>query len=685
MNFILNTLWELISISLPIGISLIIFSLILGIINSILSKKSISISKNEIIRKDEYLKTLKSFDTNFEKSSDIKLRKRYGMSMLTDISPLLPLIIQIPILLSSYYFISSNDIFVSEGFLFISDLSKPDRLLFGLNVLPILMTFFNILSAKIDSRIDKKQKKISYVISLFFLIILYEESSALLIYWTIANLLMFLKVFIKLNKFYNLLDVILLYSLIESLHFLTKDPYSIGFVDIFQVFLIVFSLGYVLQITLSRIGVKNKLVGLFLTFCFLQLRYFYNVSIIYPIIISIIFISIITIIYLKREYLKRMITNSIDSRIIYFLYSLILIIITNLLLNRSNDVEIEDVKLKGFDVISSDEKKPNILHIVLDAYPSESVLKNVYDFDNRDFIELLISKGFKVSNDSSTSNYSQTHLSLSSMLNLSYLDIPKSIKTSRDITYNLIKNNRSGKFLQKQGYDYYHFISGWGGNQESDIADFNVSGDFSFFGLTDNTLIFLTKTGFSKITRKDKKAKRIINKLDEVDYLLNKESKIPKYLFVHLLLPHPPYVFDESFNPLLETPTRSEHGDVWLEKENYIQSIKATNSMIIKYVLGKYISNESKNNIIILSSDHGTNYNLSKGNNDLKSKQERLGNFTAIHNLNVDINIMSSPVNLYRILFNELFHTNLDTLTHKSYFSSYDNPYLFENISTPNN
>ena len=64
---------------------------------------------------------------------------------------------------------------------------------------------------------------------------------------------------------------------------------------------------------------------------------------------------------------------------------------------------------------------PNVYYIILDRYASSKVLKDVFDFDNQDFISQLSARGFHVT-ENSHSNYANTVLSLTSSLNMEYVN-----------------------------------------------------------------------------------------------------------------------------------------------------------------------------------------------------------------------------------------------------------------------
>ena len=58
---------------------------------------------------------------------------------------------------------------------------------------------------------------------------------------------------------------------------------------------------------------------------------------------------------------------------------------------------------------------PDIYYLVFDGYASQNTLKNVYDYDNSDFIDYLTDKNFYVAKQSH-SNYIQTYLSMNASL-----------------------------------------------------------------------------------------------------------------------------------------------------------------------------------------------------------------------------------------------------------------------------
>ena len=78
------------------------------------------------------------------------------------------------------------------------------------------------------------------------------------------------------------------------------------------------------------------------------------------------------------------------------------------------------VKLKAKNGV-----KPDVYYIILDAYASPETLKTQGNFDDKEFLDFLKSRGFYVV-PKAASNYDRTPFSISSSLNMDYISaVPK--------------------------------------------------------------------------------------------------------------------------------------------------------------------------------------------------------------------------------------------------------------------
>jgi YidC/Oxa1 family membrane protein insertase len=135
--------------------------------------------------------------SGIDKNNAIKrLYTRYGYSPLYAIRNVYGVLIQLPFLIGAYLMLSSYDHLNGQSFLFIKDLSMQDQLLGKVNLLPILMTVVN-LSTLLFLNLSKKENIQTGVIAFVFLILLYTAPSALLLYWTMNNVIHLLRAFWK--------------------------------------------------------------------------------------------------------------------------------------------------------------------------------------------------------------------------------------------------------------------------------------------------------------------------------------------------------------------------------------------------------------------------------------------------------------------------------------------------------
>lgn len=93
------------------------------------------------------------------------------------------LLVQIPFFYAMWFVIKNNELLQGVPFLWISDLSKPDSAIFGLHLLPILMTIITLINVFITSK-EKGARLQGSLIAIIFLVLLYNMPSALVLYWT---------------------------------------------------------------------------------------------------------------------------------------------------------------------------------------------------------------------------------------------------------------------------------------------------------------------------------------------------------------------------------------------------------------------------------------------------------------------------------------------------------------------
>ncbi len=113
-----------------------------------------------------------------------RLYDRYSYHPIMAVRSILGLLIQLPFLLAAFYMLSNCIEIQGVSWGIVRDLSMPDSLLYGINLLPFVMTLVSVLYAHLMPAFDNKQKTQTIAVSVLFLILLYSAPSALLMFWT---------------------------------------------------------------------------------------------------------------------------------------------------------------------------------------------------------------------------------------------------------------------------------------------------------------------------------------------------------------------------------------------------------------------------------------------------------------------------------------------------------------------
>ena len=169
------------------GISLLLMSVITFLVTSPFMRWAGRIQKNEKHIQDilkPQIDTIRSQSQGAEQHRRIaNLYKSYAYHPAMAVRSVAGLAVQIPFLIAAYYMLSDLPDIKGQSFLIINDLSKPDGLIGSINVLPILMTVINLMSACTTAAFARKDKLQAALIAFIFLLLLYTAPSALLIFW----------------------------------------------------------------------------------------------------------------------------------------------------------------------------------------------------------------------------------------------------------------------------------------------------------------------------------------------------------------------------------------------------------------------------------------------------------------------------------------------------------------------
>ncbi len=337
--------------------------------------------------------------------------------------------------------------------------------------------------------------------------------------------------------------------------------------------------------------------------------------------------------------------------------------------------------------------RPDIYYIILDGYARRDVQETIYDIHEFPLHDFLAEKGFYVA-ENAHSNYAYTAQSLSASLNMDYLDRLVQVDpnlNSREPLQDLIEENQVVQTLREQGYTIVAFESGYPPTeiQSADVfVRSSLPGEMNDFeqGLLSGSVMILSVDRMMPVIYRQK----ILNRFDLIATQAAVEG--PKFVFIHLTVPHPPFLFDEQGRPVVITGQQDADGrDVGVNKmdgsffiggrEPYIRGYRGQLMFVnhkIMAAIDAILAQSKTRPVIILQSDHGPGAYLKLSSIEETCVGERFSILNAYYlpeEAQQDLYPDITPVNSFRLLFNHLFGAQYALLPDRSYFNVEDRPF----------
>jgi hypothetical protein len=168
-------------------------------------------------------------------------------------------------------------------------------------------------------------------------------------------------------------------------------------------------------------------------------------------------------------------------------------------LGRSAEVPSQKISSLGNLQLDAGESLPDVYFFVLDMYARQDVLQEVYNFDNSAFLNELEQMGFDII-ECSQSNYSQTEMVLTSILNMNYLDMLGQFDPSTAdplALRHLIKDNAVMQAFKDLGYKLVSFETGFHFSEFHNVDYYLSPGEvklFQFGGMNTFELMLFKST-----------------------------------------------------------------------------------------------------------------------------------------------------------------------------------------------
>ena len=379
-----------------------------------------------------------------------------------------------------------------------------------------------------------------------------------------------------------------------------------------------------------------------------------------------IFISLISIYYI----FKKNIQKEIHKIFSIFSITLVLILIPNIMIFYINN-DFDSNSIFEINLDFKMENRPDVFVILADEFAGPIQLSQDFDYYPTILYDNLKIKNFQIV-ENALSNYPNTAYSLPSTLNMDYLEfIPQYVgEKSKNtlLAYELRNDNNVMKIFKKNGYKITSFYGGMGSVGDTSLvsekpcAPFNINNDLKekYFQ------IYIPFTFFNNNLVNNPLNEKLTCIQNHIKNL--QPSSEPQLHFIHLRLPHSPFVFDSNGNFIQNSQLESSNSNAYLEQLIF------TENTIVNLV--NDIQENDPDSAIIIFSDHGFRSHIDWSKHDGENLIRGHNVIVAYNFPNVKYNLPEnlSLVNLFRIFFNQYSNEQFELLENKFFWYDPNEP-----------
>ena len=323
--------------------------------------------------------------------------------------------------------------------------------------------------------------------------------------------------------------------------------------------------------------------------------------------------------------------------------------------------ELPPADWNDFPPLQLPAQPPDIYYILLDGHTSPESLRKYWEYDASEFVHFLEGNGFVVVSNA-LANYGSTSSCMASALNVNYPPPPSKAMApyaTHARLFRFIDEAVVPARLRTLGYEF------------SNLSPFRIADQPAFyrFALTEYATlrqVLINKSALGLLAAR-RELWQIRDKNMEIFSLLKelpaREAPAPRFIYAHLMMPHPPFFFDRHGNPTL----KGEGKDDFVFAEDYLEQLIYTDQLVTNTV-SAILATTKRPAIVILQGDHGfrllrTEDRILEAGTILNAYHLPGGNGNGIP---ADI----TPVNTFRMIFNRYFGANLPMLPNVQHFGS---------------
>jgi len=337
--------------------------------------------------------------------------------------------------------------------------------------------------------------------------------------------------------------------------------------------------------------------------------------------------------------------------------------------------------------VPADETLPDIYYIMPEDYGRADLLQSMDQIDIRQFMDYLKTTGFYVAS-CSQSNYGMSELSLGSALNMNYLQAMSPEFNAENLDqnpiWNAIRYSAVTAGLKTVGYKTVAFATGfaWSELTNSDLylapsafrSDLNA---FEIQLLRTTPVRKLEDDGLLNLTEidGDRYRERTMLVFDSAARLAALPG--PKFVFMHIISPHEPFVFDAEGNPI--DPAPFMNAEQLYTEDQYIRGYRDQVpfvNMMLEKTITTLITKSTRPLVILLQTDTGPLFTTGADTFKILNAYYMPGHTAQLY-------AGISPVNSFRVVFNSYLGTQLPLLDDVSYASPVPHIYDFSAVANP--
>ena len=374
------------------------------------------------------------------------------------------------------------------------------------------------------------------------------------------------------------------------------------------------------------------------------------------------------------------------------LFALVLVVMTtgSVVQKKLRESSLQFPEIPMVETVHLRPSFPNVYYIILDGFARSDVLRDVYGMENPGFEEFLRERGFFVASNA-VSNYFRTNYSLTSSLNMSFIEPPLVPEDRPRMLFSYLRhrlqNNAVRLIFERAGYRTVSFETGYRSTEWRDNSEYHPLTSWNRVSATAESYLQIpvlremVSARLHSLHRE--RSERLFGELVPVP-----ESPGPRFVFVHVLAPHPPFVYQKDGSLYLSHKVFTlGDGDDYGGAADYIERYTAQVSYISKRMteILDVILRSDPGAFILVQADHGPGFQFNREDIEATNLKERFSILSAYYFPDRDYSDLYpsiSPVNSFRVVMNKLAGARIPLLADRSFFAEAGDPLSFIEVTS---